>query len=189
MRHAPLFAGRIRTYTGLMVDPLNMTPAEVNLRDIAHGLANTCRYTGQCREFYSVAEHSVHVMMHGPGLWLPKLMHDAPEAYLADLSAPIKHEVVTDEPPEIQDLRRRLRGAFVEAEDRLARVIEEAFHMEPGAMDAQYVHDADDAVFAMEWDDLMLGECPSPTALHPWSPGEAEANFLSAAVAAAGAFA
>jgi len=64
--------------------------------DMAHALSQTCRYTGHYREFYSVAQHSVHVAQeliaagNSPEYCLWGLMHDASEAYLADLAAPVK---------------------------------------------------------------------------------------------------
>jgi Predicted hydrolases of HD superfamily len=62
------------------------------IQDIAHALANTCRFTGHCNRFYSVAEHSVHVsnLLSGTGLELDGLLHDASEAYLPDVASPIK---------------------------------------------------------------------------------------------------
>ena len=61
---------------------------------IAHALANQCRYTGHCSKFYSVAEHSVLVadIMKLMSLGDPfeGLMHDATEAYIADIAAPWK---------------------------------------------------------------------------------------------------
>lgn len=44
----------MQTYTGRAFYPLNPQPAHVDLEDIAHGLANLCRYGGQCRTFYCV---------------------------------------------------------------------------------------------------------------------------------------
>jgi len=50
----------LRTWTGTFVDPLNLKVEDVDIHDIARALSNTCRYAGMCN-FYSVAEHSVHV--------------------------------------------------------------------------------------------------------------------------------
>jgi hypothetical protein len=70
---------------------------DVHIRDIAHGLSMTCRFGGHCREFYSVAQHSVHVadvIRQDRGddthmeLW--GLMHDATEAYVGDMVRPLK---------------------------------------------------------------------------------------------------
>lgn len=62
--------------------------------EIAHALGNLCRYTGQCRHFYSVAEHSVLVsrIMEDLRLGDPMegLFHDGVEAYLSDVAAPAK---------------------------------------------------------------------------------------------------
>lgn len=81
--------GWIRTYTGKKFWPLDPRPEDVDILDIAHALSNTCRYTGHCRSFYSVAEHSVLVSYFcNDPLW--GLLHDAAEAYLADVARPVK---------------------------------------------------------------------------------------------------
>lgn len=85
-------AGRIRTFTGKLVNPLDMQPEDFDIRDIAHHLSNLCRYTGAVPTFYSVAQHSVIVARY----FLKKeerlagLLHDAAEAYINDLSSPLK---------------------------------------------------------------------------------------------------
>lgn len=83
--------------------------------DIAHALSNLCRYTGHCKEFYSVAEHSVRVSFRCEELARQSerylkahddleraqivlhasrwgLHHDDAEAYVADLNRPLKHQ-------------------------------------------------------------------------------------------------
>ena len=85
----------IQTFTGKKISPLDMDPSQVDIRDIAHALANKCRYTGHCEPFYSVAEHSVRVSnLLPPDLALAGLLHDAAEAYLPDVAAPIKSMVL-----------------------------------------------------------------------------------------------
>ncbi|MFI5397630.1 MAG: hypothetical protein ACHQ9S_18995 [Candidatus Binatia bacterium] len=65
-----------------------------DIGDIAHALANNCRYTGHTKNRYSVAEHSVLVsmIMQDQKLGNPYegLMHDAHEAYICDMASPWK---------------------------------------------------------------------------------------------------
>src|SRR5512146_2196359 len=84
--------GWIQTYTGRQFWPFNPHPEDVRAEDIAHALSQVCRYQGHCLEFYSVAQHSVLVSYAVPdhlALW--GLLHDAAEAYLADIARPLKH--------------------------------------------------------------------------------------------------
>jgi hypothetical protein len=84
----------IQTYSGRQFWPLDPRVEDVHLEDIAHALSNVCRYTGHVREFYSVAEHSVHVSWScepEDALW--GLLHDASEAYLADMARPVKQNM------------------------------------------------------------------------------------------------
>lgn len=81
----------IITYSGIEFDLLAPHPDMVNVVDVAHALSNLCRFTGQCREFYSVAQHCVLASYHGPAEEaLDRLVHDAAEAYLGDVSSPLK---------------------------------------------------------------------------------------------------
>lgn len=83
--------GWIQTYSGRKVYPLQPDPDQIDLADIAHALANMCRYTGHVREFFSVAQHSVLVSQNlSPELALWGLLHDAAEAYICDLPRPLK---------------------------------------------------------------------------------------------------
>lgn len=83
-----------QTYTGKLVDVAHPDPAAVNILDIAQALSMTCRYGGHCRDFYSVAEHSLLVHLIGvtgnPKNNLALLLHDAAEAYVGDLVTPLK---------------------------------------------------------------------------------------------------
>jgi len=84
----------IETFTGKKFHILNPQPEEICIRDIAHALSNQCRWTGHVRQFYSVAEHSIHVSYLSGETSIERLsglMHDASEAYLSDLARPVKH--------------------------------------------------------------------------------------------------
>ena len=89
------------TATGAMVDLRQFTRVDISLLDIAHALACINRFTGHAARPYSVAEHSLLVerlMLSEFGVTQPKarlaaLLHDAHEAYIGDISTPIKHLV------------------------------------------------------------------------------------------------
>ena len=93
--------GWIRVRSGRTVNPLTATPEDIELEDIAHALAMMCRFNGHSEIFYSVAAHSVMVSylmaasLHSqnvsdPALVMWALLHDAAEAYLADIPTPLK---------------------------------------------------------------------------------------------------
>jgi len=111
--------GSILTYSGRFVNPLEITPEDIRLIDIAHALSHLCRYNGHVDHFYSVAQHSVYVARQfEPGSELRKwgLLHDATEAYLGDVVAPLKYCGHYD--------------FYLEAEDKLMEAIAEKFNLE-----------------------------------------------------------
>ena len=89
----------IVTYTGKVFEFMNPKPEMVCIEDIAHALANICRYTGHIKQFYSVAQHCV-LMANAdlPGDPLVRLLHDATEAYIGDLASPWKGLLLVDVP-------------------------------------------------------------------------------------------
>jgi len=86
----------IETYTGTAVTPLNIKEDQIFIEDIAHALANQCRFSGHTKEFYSVAQHCVMVAAKilaatdSPLTAMCGLLHDASEAYIVDIPSPIK---------------------------------------------------------------------------------------------------
>ena len=85
-------SSRIRTFTGKLVDPLNLQPADICIEDIAHHLSNEARFSGATRWHYSVAQHSIYVSFAcEPEHALHGLLHDAEEAYLKDIPSPLKY--------------------------------------------------------------------------------------------------
>jgi hypothetical protein len=68
----------IQLASGKFFDFSQYTAADIKITDIAHHLSNLCRFTGACREFYSVAQHSVLVSLIVPAEHaLVGLLHDA----------------------------------------------------------------------------------------------------------------
>lgn len=82
---------KIGTFTGLLVNPLDMRPEDLDIRDIARSLSMRCRFGGHLTKFYSVAQHSVEVSRRvAPQHALWGLLHDASEAYTSDVPSPLK---------------------------------------------------------------------------------------------------
>ena len=86
----------IETSSGMRFSLETPLLESVCIEDIANSLAKTCRYVGHCDRFYSVAEHCVwcaNLAKH-EGLSVDRqmacLMHDAAEAYIGDISGPMK---------------------------------------------------------------------------------------------------
>lgn len=100
----------IETYSGKEFHFLNPQPEQICIEDIAHALSNQCRYTGHTKRFMSVAEHSYLVSLMCPTVPLIGLLHDASEAYLSDLSRPVKHGTAIGPP-------------YLELEDRVMQAI------------------------------------------------------------------
>ena len=105
-----------RMLSGRRLDLLDPTPMDIEIEDIAHGLAFVARWNGQTRgEWpYSVAEHSLLVEeIYGrlgdpPAKWrLAALLHDAPEYVIGDMISPVKAAVG----PGYGEMDLRLTGA------------------------------------------------------------------------------
>ena len=92
-----------RMLSGRRLDLLDPTPVDIEIEDIAHGLAFVARWNGQTiGDFaYSVAEHSLLVETiftrmnpSAPAKWqLAALLHDAPEYVIGDMISPVKAAV------------------------------------------------------------------------------------------------
>ena len=95
-----------RMLSGRRLDLLDPTPVDIEIDDIAHGLAFVARWNGQTRgdHAYSVAEHSLlvetlfcRIAPKAPAKWrLAALLHDAPEYVIGDMISPVKTAVGPD---------------------------------------------------------------------------------------------
>lgn len=129
----------IQTYTGKKFDPFSPDADAIDIEDIAHSLSLLCRFNGHCRQFYSVAEHSVNISRIVPAEYaLMALLHDATEAYLSDLPHPVKIRF-----PE-----------FSRIEDQLFTVIAAKFGVPPVLHEE--VHLADKIMLATEQAQLLV---------------------------------
>ncbi|MFM1861951.1 MAG: hypothetical protein RLZ26_473 [Pseudomonadota bacterium] len=106
-----------RMLSGRRLDLLDPSPLDIEIEDIAHGLAFVARWNGQTtgEHPYSVAEHSLLVeaiFAHrnrdiAPRWRLAALLHDAPEYVLGDMISPVKAAIG----PQYRDLDARLTAA------------------------------------------------------------------------------
>jgi hypothetical protein len=175
---------RIGSWLGLgngrMFWPLDPRATEVHIDDIAHALSNTCRWGGRVSDWYSVAQHSVHVAQiverTNPQLALHALLHDAAEAYLGDIPTPIKRHL---------DVHRHgSHEPFFDTEWRVLDAIGEAFGL-GRFVEMKVIHDADAIALATEARDLMGGltwDGMVPTnepVLEPLSPRAARTQFMA----------
>lgn len=128
----------LQTYTGRRFYPADPRPSDIDIEDIAHGLAHLCRFAGQCSRFYSVAEHSVLVSYCVPREHaMQALLHDATEAYIVDIPRPAK----------------KLLLAYYELESKAWAAVADKFSL-PHEL-ADEVKDADNAVLLAERDALF----------------------------------
>lgn len=163
----------VSTFSGNRFYPLAPRIDRVAIEDIAHGLAYQCRFNGQTREFYSVAQHSLIVASLVPApLRLAALLHDAAEAYLGDMVKPLKV----------------LLPEFSALEERVTAIIADTFSID--FSDYAPIKRADLIALATEKRDLMphsverwayLDEITAlPDIIVPLSPGDAKTGFLAA---------
>lgn len=156
----------------------NLAEPEVSrfgIETIAHALSNVCRFAGHTKHFYSVAQHSVIVSeILPPEQALAGLLHDAAEAFIHDISSPLKSLL-----PQYQEIERRVEAAVfarfdlplvlspeVKAADRVAFATEKR--------DLLVQHDNDLA----EWD-IVRGVAPLGHRIEPMLPREARTAFMN----------
>lgn len=132
----------INSYHGHCFDPTAAAPGDLCVEDIAHALSLLCRANGHLHFFYSVAQHCLACQREAAArgwsarLQLLCLLHDASEAYIGDLTRPLK----------------RYLPAFDEIEQRLQAQIYTALDVAPpNPAEAALVAEVDDAMLYWEF--------------------------------------
>lgn len=170
----------IETYCGKYLDYKNPLPEDIELADIARGLAQTCRFAGQTTRYYSVAEHAIYVARlvatatPRRELQFAALHHDSHEAYLQDWPSPLK-----------EFLGREL---FEDLSDEIDWAIGTQFSIIPAHFKSAYAEEADHFALRTEAATLKFShgtgphwgfdESFTPLAGIGWSPDKAEREFL-----------
>lgn len=159
----------IQTYTGKRLYPADPQPNDIVILDIAHALSMLCRFGGHCIRFYSVAEHSVLLARAMPNDTLASwaLMHDASEAYLADVPRPIKPQLVG-----YRAIEERLQSVIFERFGLIGNLPPEVKQADSAILMAERVNMAPSDY---EWSGLPD---PLPVTLQYWTPQQAEQEFL-----------
>lgn len=123
----------------------------ISLHDIAHSLALINRFNGHTVRPISVAEHSIGVALMVPAEHrLGALLHDAAEAFVGDMAAPLK----------------KLCPGFVEIEELAHKAVAERFGLSGAALQTPEIRQADLDALVTECDVLKGGE------IIPWgAPG------------------
>lgn len=101
---------------GTYWDGVNINNVPIlSVEAIAHALSNICRYGGHVKTHYSVAQHSVAIAaVVDTQFFKEALLHDASEAYIGDIPAPMKHQI-----PEIKKFEEGIqKRIFAEYELR-----------------------------------------------------------------------
>lgn len=143
----------ILTHSGLTFNLLEPAPDLIEIEDIAHALSHICRFTGHTRVFYSVAEHSVRASLCVPPEFaMEALLHDAAEAYIGDVSSPLKAQL----------------HEYRNIEFKLEQAIRQRFGLPP--KQSPCIKQADLTMLATEKRDLMPAHQDDWALLHGITP-------------------
>jgi 5'-deoxynucleotidase YfbR-like HD superfamily hydrolase len=175
--------------SGRRLDLLDPSPLDVEIEDIAHGLARVARWNGQTRgaHAFSVAQHCMLVERLtaeanprlGREARLMALLHDAPEYVIGDLISPFKAAVGFD----YKDFELRLLSAIHLRFGLPARAPADVLaRIKQADIAAAYFEATQLAGFGAEEARRYFGTPPKslrPPRLVPLEPGEAQAQFLA----------
>jgi len=149
----------IQTYTNKRFHILDPRPEEICIEDIAHALSLQCRFTGHVKWHYSVAQHCVYASrIVGTDFAFEALMHDSSEAYICDMTRPVKHYTPAG-------------AAYLVLEAKIEAAVAEKFNL-PAIMSPQ-VKDADNQMLYAEKAQLM----PPMDWSTRWSADQKAANL------------
>jgi uncharacterized protein len=181
-----------RMLSGRRLDLLDPSPLDIEIGDIAHGLARVARWNGQTNgtHIFSVAQHTllVEAVMreHSPRLdhrvRMAALLHDAPEYVIGDMISPFKAVLGGD----YKVVEKRLLAA-IHIRFGLPAVLADTITQAIKAADrgAAYLEATHLAGFAEAEAKRLFGKdpgLPEPTVreyLTPWTAAKAEKQFLS----------
>lgn len=186
-----------RTVSNKRIDLNDPQPGLISIGDIACGLARICRYGGQMREFYSVAQHALLVAALLPKrIHFPAINHDNSEAVLGDVSRHLKHSSFMVGYRELEDrwtkmldqehgihIQRPETRAKIKAADDLAAIFEHfTFRLDHTFEARRSIDWALDTGFVTRTHrDELLALVPGlPKGYVAWSPWNAERQFLRA---------
>lgn len=132
----------ITTYTGVCMYPAEPKPSDFHIEDIAHALSLMTRANGHFETFYSVAQHCIACTLEARARGYSKrvqlgcLLHDASEAYISDITRPVK----------------TLLPKYLEVESKLQNMIWEKWLGSPLSSDEyKQVFEIDDAMLYFEF--------------------------------------
>lgn len=173
----------VRTYSGRDVSLAEPHFATINIRDIACALSRINRFCGATLLPVNVADHSLNVLRllamarNSPEVQMLGLLHDAHEAYIGDITAPMRRQIKASAGHDVVQATA----------DQLDQSIRQAFGLarHASARHLALVHAADQAVLAAEWRDLMQGPVPfatvpAPFAIKPRNSDQSEIAYLKA---------
>jgi hypothetical protein len=147
------------TRSGRLIDFSNPDPAMIDPFDIATGLAKNCRFNGHIDGWYSVAQHSVMVADHLPDeLKAVGLLHDASEAYMADIVRPAKG----------------LIDGYYGVEECLMEAIFDRFNLDIKLLKHPLVVEADNRALLTERKFLIPDWHTNPGVVTAWAPLDAQ---------------